>query len=832
MIQRTQQVGDLKRFQLQPESSQEDQSSFGVEGKVFLPPWAHGKNPRNSTVNVQDENLQSVEIGKNLDGIVEEYDNNVEEQFVGYSTVPFELLDKGENFDAEANKGENFDAEANEGFEISKSSVNEFSNVNDKLVNWGTDILSSVLKEPKGVKKQGDGGQVRKIEVMEVNEIPSRVFTKNGGSEIHYNGAPLLGKKSLDSDKELASVKVSAAGTDSSRLPWIRASDEDSSKKGIRSNTELAEKLLPEPELRRLRNMALRMVERIKVGAAGVNQALVDSIHEKWRHDEVVKMKFEGPHAANMKRTHEFLESRTGGLVIWRSGSSVVLFRGLAYKLPCVQSYTTEKKGSMNTSESSGHIGNGVINSPGVIKSLEVATQETTDSRKYLKNLSDEELMDLSELDHLLDELGPRFKDWTGRHPLPIDADLLPSIVKSYRTPFRLLPHGVRRSLRDKEMTYYRRTARTMPPHFALARSRELQGLALAMVKLWEKSALAKIAIKRGVHNTNNERMAEELKVLTGGTLVSRNKDYIVFYRGNDFLAPRVMEALVEAKESAVLRQDEEEMARERAATSINTNAVVAKRPLVAGTLNETMAATSRWANNPSTEDLRKMMKESAVARHSSLVKFLEMKLARAKEKIRKAENAILKVQRNKNSSELPTDLETLTNEERFLFRKMGLSMKPFLPLGRRGVFGGTVENMHLHWKYRELVKIVVERKNLAQVKHIAISLEAESGGVLVSVEKFSKGHAIIIYRGKNYQRPDELKPKNLLTKRQALARSIELQRREALKHHVLELQDKMQKLKTELDELKNVKEVDEATLYSRMDNASDDEEDDDDKER
>lgn len=32
-------------------------------------------------------------------------------------------------------------------------------------------------------------------------------------------------------------------------------------------------------------------------------------------------------------------------------------------------------------------------------------------------------------------------------------------------------------------------------------------------MKLWEKSAIAKIAVKRGVENTRNERMAEELKV-------------------------------------------------------------------------------------------------------------------------------------------------------------------------------------------------------------------------------------------------------------------------------------------------------------------------------
>lgn len=33
------------------------------------------------------------------------------------------------------------------------------------------------------------------------------------------------------------------------------------------------------------------------------------------------------------------------------------------------------------------------------------------------------------------------------------------------------------------------------------------------MVKLWEKSEIAKIAIKRGAQNTNSDMMAEELKV-------------------------------------------------------------------------------------------------------------------------------------------------------------------------------------------------------------------------------------------------------------------------------------------------------------------------------
>lgn len=87
---------------------------------------------------------------------------------------------------------------------------------------------------------------------------------------------------------------------------------------------------------------------------------------------------------------------------------------------------------------------------------------------------------------------------------------------------------------------------------------------------------------------------------------------------------------------------------------------------------------------------------------------------------------------------------------------------------------------MHLHWKYRELIKIVVNARTFDQVRKVALALEAESGGVLVSVDKISKKKfAIIVFRGKDYQRPSTLRPKNLLTKRKALARSIELQRQE-----------------------------------------------------
>jgi hypothetical protein len=85
---------------------------------------------------------------------------------------------------------------------------------------------------------------------------------------------------------------------------------------------------------------------------------------------------------------------------------------------------------------------------------------------------------------------------------------------------------------------------------------------------------------------------------------------------------------------------------------------------------------------------------------------------------------------------------------------------------------------MHLHWKYRELVKIISKNKSIEAVNHEARTLEAESGGILVAVERVNKGYAIIVYRGKNYKRPSSLRPQTLLNKREAMKRSIEAQRR------------------------------------------------------
>lgn len=84
---------------------------------------------------------------------------------------------------------------------------------------------------------------------------------------------------------------------------------------------------------------------------------------------------------------------------------------------------------------------------------------------------------------------------------------------------------------------------------------------------------------------------------------------------------------------------------------------------------------------------------------------------------------------------------------------------------------------MHLDWKYRELVKFITGGRRIEEVHGVACTLESESGGILVAVERVSKGFAIIVYRGKNYSCPTCLRPHLLLSKREAMKRSIEAQR-------------------------------------------------------
>jgi len=54
-----------------------------------------------------------------------------------------------------------------------------------------------------------------------------------------------------------------------------------------------------------------------------------------------------------------------------------------------------------------------------------------------------------------------------------------------------------------------------------------------------------------------------------------------------------------------------------------------------------------------------------------------------AERKLMRAEKALSKVELSLKPSEYKADPDSITDEERFMFRKLGLKMKAFLLLGR-----------------------------------------------------------------------------------------------------------------------------------------------------
>ncbi|KAL0817871.1 hypothetical protein Bca101_074315 [Brassica carinata] len=555
-------------------------------------------------------------------------------------------------------------------------------------------------------------------------------------------------------------VPKPGSGTAISRyheLKRVWKKEKQSERKNEEKVPSLAELTLPPGELRRLRSEGIRLTKKIKIGKAGITEGIVNGIHERWRTTEVVKIFCEDISGMNMKRTHDVLETKTGGLVIWRSGSKILLYRGVNYHYPYFvsdgnlphassletaseASYVGDSREKQTTAESSPtSVSNKMVNKPLLIQGV--------GSPDKVRFQLPGEVQLVEEADRLLEGLGPRFTDWWAYDPLPVDGDLLPAIVPEYRRPFRLLPYGVSPKLTDDEMTILRRLGRPLPCHFALGRNRNLQGLAVAIVKLWEKCEVAKIAVKRGVQNTNSELMAEELKWLTGGTLISRDKDFIVLYRGKDFLPSAVSSAIEERRRQTIMMEK----------SSVHGNKL---------TENEVGIEAQAITKDHQMKPRQRKSPESIIERTS-------IKLSMALEKKANAEKILAELESRESPQQSDIDKEGHCFPPLFISLKCHMLKYPVL------TYLSSMEAAH----------------------EVAEILEAESGGILVAVEMVSKGYAIIVYRGKNYERPSCLRPQTLLSKREALKRSVEAQRRKSLKLHVLKLSNNIDELNRQLVE-------------------------------
>ncbi|KAL5560017.1 hypothetical protein UlMin_036228 [Ulmus minor] len=108
-------------------------------------------------------------------------------------------------------------------------------------------------------------------------------------------------------------------------------------------------------------------------------------------------------------------------------------------------------------------------------------------------------------------------------------------------------------------------------------------------------------------------------------------------------------------------------------------------------------------------------------------------------------------------------DPEIVTEEEKHYLKHTSEKKKNYVPVGRRGVFGGFVLNMHLHWKKHETVKVICRPcKPGIQVHEYAKELAQLSKGVVIDIKV---DNTIIFYRVKNYLQPNIMSPLDTLSK-------------------------------------------------------------------
>nr|GLL47185.1 uncharacterized CRM domain-containing protein At3g25440, chloroplastic isoform X2 [Ipomoea trifida]GMD92560.1 uncharacterized CRM domain-containing protein At3g25440, chloroplastic [Ipomoea batatas] len=110
-----------------------------------------------------------------------------------------------------------------------------------------------------------------------------------------------------------------------------------------------------------------------------------------------------------------------------------------------------------------------------------------------------------------------------------------------------------------------------------------------------------------------------------------------------------------------------------------------------------------------------------------------------------------------------------LTGEERFYIKRMAQKKSNYVPIGRRGVFGGVILNMHLHWKKHETVKVYCKPCKPGQIQEYASEIARLSGGIPIQI---IGDDTIVFYRGKDYVQPEVMSPIDTLSKKRALEKS------------------------------------------------------------
>ncbi|TKY50483.1 CRM domain-containing protein [Spatholobus suberectus] len=222
---------------------------------------------------------------------------------------------------------------------------------------------------------------------------------------------------------------------------------------------------------------------------------------------------------------------------------------------------------------------------------------------------------------------------------------------------------------------------------------------------------------------------------------------------------------------------------------------------LLDGSLSRAMSTSKGRSMRSKVE--RRMQKESGkTLREIRRAKKLKKKLMTEEERLiynlkRAKKKVALLLQKLKKYDlpELPPprhDPELLTPEQLQAYKKVGFRNKNYVPVGVRGVFGGVVQNMHLHWKFHETLQVCCDNFPKEKIKEMAAMLARLSGGVVINVHNVK---TIIMFRGRNYRQPKNLIPINTLTKRKALFKARFEQALESQKLNIKKIEQQLRRM-------------------------------------
>nr|XP_051229758.1 CRM-domain containing factor CFM9, mitochondrial isoform X4 [Lolium perenne] len=220
-----------------------------------------------------------------------------------------------------------------------------------------------------------------------------------------------------------------------------------------------------------------------------------------------------------------------------------------------------------------------------------------------------------------------------------------------------------------------------------------------------------------------------------------------------------------------------------------------------AGVLCRRLMSTSKGRSMRSKVEKRMAKETGRTQRELRRAVKLRKKLMTEDEKLiysmRRAKKKVALLLQKLKKYELPDlpaprhDPELLTAEQLQAYKKIGFRNRNYVPVGVRGVFGGVVQNMHMHWKFHETVQVCCDNFPKEKIKEMASMLTRLSGGIVVNIHNTK---TIIMFRGRNYRQPKNLIPFNTLTKRKALFKARYEQALESQKLNIKKIETNLRR--------------------------------------